>query len=246
MQYEHLFGIHAINTVLKRDPKRVHRILILKGRNDERMHSLFETAMSHKIQVEQVSKRELEELVEGGVHQGVVAFCKPIPTRTEKYLEQLLDNLDEPAFLLVLDGVTDPHNLGACLRTADAAGVHAVIAPKDKSAPLNATASKVACGAAEVVPYVLVTNLARTLKSLQQRGIWTTGTAGETDLDVYKANLTGPMALIMGAEGQGMRRLTREHCDQLVKIPMAGEVSSLNVSVATGICLFEAVRQRQN
>jgi 23S rRNA (guanosine2251-2'-O)-methyltransferase len=246
MQHEHLFGIHAINTVLKRDPKRVHRILILKGRNDERMHSLFETAMSHKIQVEQVSKRELEELVEGGVHQGVVAFCKPIPTRTEKYLEQLLDNLDEPAFLLVLDGVTDPHNLGACLRTADAAGVHAVIAPKDKSAPLNATASKVACGAAEVVPYVLVTNLARTLKSLQQRGIWTTGTAGETDLDVYKANLTGPMALIMGAEGQGMRRLTREHCDQLVKIPMAGEVSSLNVSVATGICLFEAVRQRQN
>jgi 23S rRNA (guanosine2251-2'-O)-methyltransferase len=246
MQHEHLFGIHAINTVLKRDPKRVHRILILKGRNDERMHSLFETAMSHKIQVEQVSKRELEELVEGGVHQGVVAFCKPIPTRTEKYLEQLLDNLDEPAFLLVLDGVTDPHNLGACLRTADAAGVHAVIAPKDKSAPLNATASKVACGAAEVVPYVLVTNLARTLKSLQQRGVWTTGTAGETDLDVYKANLTGPMALIMGAEGQGMRRLTREHCDQLVKIPMAGEVSSLNVSVATGICLFEAVRQRQN
>ncbi|WP_339892521.1 23S rRNA (guanosine(2251)-2'-O)-methyltransferase RlmB [Neptuniibacter pectenicola] len=245
MQHEHLFGIHAINTVLKRDPKRVHRILILKGRNDERMHSLFETAMSHKIQVEQVSKRELEELVEGGVHQGVVAFCKPIPTRTEKYLEQLLDNLDEPAFLLVLDGVTDPHNLGACLRTADAAGVHAVIAPKDKSAPLNATASKVACGAAEVVPYVLVTNLARTLKSLQQRGIWTTGTAGETDLDVYKANLTGPMALIMGAEGQGMRRLTREHCDQLVKIPMAGEVSSLNVSVATGICLFEAVRQRK-
>lgn len=244
MQYEHLFGIHAISTVLKRDPKRIQRILILKGRNDERMHNLFETAMSHKIQVEQVGKRELEELVEGGVHQGVVAFCRPIPTRTDKYLEELLDNLNEPPFILVLDGVTDPHNLGACLRTADAAGVHAVIAPKDKSAPLNATASKVACGAAEAIPYVLVTNLARTLKSLQKRGIWTTGTAGETDLDVYNANLTGPMALIMGAEGQGMRRLTREHCDQLVKIPMAGEVSSLNVSVATGVCLFEAVRQR--
>lgn len=244
MQYEHLFGIHAVSTALKRDAKRIQRILILKGRRDERMQRLIEAAVGLKIQIEQVSKRELESLVEGSVHQGVVAFCKPIQTYNEKSLEQLLDNLDGEAFLLVLDGVTDPHNLGACLRTADAAGVQAVIAPKDKSAPLNATAAKVACGAAEAVPYVLVTNLARTLKQLQERGVWITGTAGETDQDIYMANLKGPMALVMGAEGQGMRRLTREHCDQLVKIPMAGEVSSLNVSVATGICLFEALRQR--
>lgn len=246
MQFEHLFGIHAVNTALKKDSERIHRILVMKGRQDGKIQRLIETALNKKIQVEQVAKRDLEELVGGSVHQGVVALCKPIQTHNEKFLNQLLDNLDVPPFLLVLDGVTDPHNLGACLRTADAAGVQAVIAPKDKSAPLNATAAKVACGAAEAVPYILVTNLARTLKSLQERGIWTTGTAGETDLNVYQANLTGPMALIMGAEGQGMRRLTREHCDQLVKIPMAGEVSSLNVSVATGICLFEAVRQRSS
>lgn len=244
MQFEPLFGIHAVNTALKRDAQRIHKILIMKGRQDAKMQRLIDTALDLRIQIEQVSKRELEELVKGAVHQGVVALCKPIQTYNEQYLDKLLDKLEEPPFLLILDGVTDPHNLGACLRTADAAGVQAVVAPKDKSAPLNATAAKVACGAAESVPYVLVTNLARTLKSLQERGVWTTGTAGETDLDIYQANLKGPMALIMGAEGQGMRRLTREHCDQLVKIPMAGEVSSLNVSVATGICLFEAVRQR--
>ena len=156
-----------------------------------------------------------------------------------------MDGLEEAPFLLVLDGVTDPHNLGACIRTADAAGVHAVIAPKDKSAPLTSVAAKVACGAAEVVPYVQVTNLSRTLQDLQPRSIWVTGTAGEAEQRVYEANLKGPMALVMGAEGKGMRRLTREHCDFLIKIPMAGEVSSLNVSVATGVCLFEAVRQRR-
>ena len=244
MQYEQLFGHHSVNTALKHDAKRVQRILILQGRRDGRMQKLVDAAESAGIQVEPVTKNELEKMAQGGSHQGVIALCKPMQTRNEKYLEQLLESLDEPALLLVLDGVTDPHNLGACLRTADAAGVHAVIAPKDKSAPLNATSAKVACGAAETVPYVLVTNLARCLKGLQERGIWITGTAGETELDIYSANLTGPMALVMGAEGQGMRRLTREHCDQLVKIPMAGEVSSLNVSVATGVCLFEAVRQR--
>jgi 23S rRNA (guanosine2251-2'-O)-methyltransferase len=156
----------------------------------------------------------------------------------------MLDGLDHPPLLLILDGVTDPHNLGACLRTADAAGVDAVIAPKDNSAPLNATVRKVACGAAEVVPYIQVTNLARTMKDIQGRGIWITGTAGEAEQSVYQANLTGPVALVMGAEGKGMRRLTRENCDYLINLPMAGSVSSLNVSVATGVCLFEAVRQR--
>ncbi|WP_286237142.1 23S rRNA (guanosine(2251)-2'-O)-methyltransferase RlmB [Neptuniibacter halophilus] len=244
MQFEPLFGIHAVSTALKRDAERIQRILVMKGRHDSKMQRLIEAALDQGIEVEQAGKRDLEELVKGAVHQGIVALCKPIQTYNEKFLDQLLDNQQESPLLLILDGVTDPHNLGACLRTADAAGVQAVIAPKDKSAPLNATAAKVACGAAEAIPYVLVTNLARTLKSLQERGIWITGTAGETDLDIYSANLTGPMALVMGAEGQGMRRLTRENCDQLVKIPMAGEVSSLNVSVATGICLFEAVRQR--
>ncbi len=244
MQFEPLFGIHAVSTALKRDAERIQKILIMKGRQNAKVQRLIDAALDQRVQIEQVSKRELEELVKGAVHQGVVALCKPLPTYNDKYLDRLLDELEQPPFLLVLDGVTDPHNLGACLRTADAAGVQAVIAPKDKSAPLNATAAKVACGAAETVPYILVTNLARTLKGLQSRGIWTTGTAGEADQDVYQANLTGPVAFIMGAEGQGMRRLTREHCDQLVKIPMVGEVSSLNVSVATGICLFEAVRQR--
>jgi len=145
---------------------------------------------------------------------------------------------------LILDSVTDPHNLGACLRSADAAGVHAVIVPKDKSAPLNATAKKVACGAAEHVPVIRVTNLARTMKWLQNFGIWITGAAGEAEQDIYQTDLKGSMALAMGAEGSGLRRLTREHCDQLTKIPMVGSVSSLNVSVASGICLFEALRQR--
>lgn len=242
MANEVVFGFHAVSTVLKYDAARIQKIVLLKGREDERLSALLEKA--GKLTLQRATRQELDELAGGGVHQGVVAICTPMKAKDERFLDRLLDSLEEPAFLLVLDGVTDPHNLGACLRTADAAGVHAVIAAKDKSAPLNATVSKVACGAAEVVPYVQVTNLARTLGEFQKRGIWITGTAGKASETVYQANLTGPMALVMGAEGKGMRRLTREACDFLVKIPMAGEVSSLNVSVATGICLFEAVRQR--
>ena len=245
MRPEYIFGIHAATTTLTRDSKRVKGMWVQKGRNDGRMQKLLDLAAQQGIRMQWGSRKELDDMAEGGVHQGVVVAVEPIQAKNEQFLDSMLDKLEQPAFLLVLDGVTDPHNLGACLRTADAAGVHAVIAPKDKSAPLNATASKVACGAAEVVPYVLVTNLARTLKDLQQRGIWITGTAGESDTLIYDADLKGPMALVMGAEGKGMRRLTREHCDHLVKIDMAGEVSSLNVSVATGVCLFEAVRQRK-
>lgn len=245
MRPEYIFGIHAATTTLNRDSKRVKGMWVQKGRNDNRMQKLLDLAAQQGVRMQWASRKELDDMVEGGVHQGVVVAVEPIQAKNEQFLDSMLDKLEEPAFLLVLDGVTDPHNLGACLRTADAAGVHAVIAPKDKSAPLNATASKVACGAAEVVPYVLVTNLARTLKDLQQRGIWITGTAGEAQTLIYDADLKGPMALVMGAEGKGMRRLTREHCDHLVKIDMAGEVSSLNVSVATGVCLFEAVRQRK-
>ncbi len=237
------FGIHAVATLLERHPDRVHGLLIQKGREDKRVQRLLAMAQQQGIRWELVERSELDKLVQG-VHQGVVARVEPNRVQNENFLEHLLEGLEEPALLLVLDGVTDPHNLGACLRTADAAGVHAVIAPKDKAAPLNATAAKVACGAAESVPYVTVTNLARVLKQLQAYGIWITGTAGEAEQLIYQADLKGPMALVMGAEGAGMRRLTREHCDQLVKIPMAGEVSSLNVSVATGVCLFEALRQR--
>ncbi len=240
---ELLFGIHAVTTLLQRQPKRVQGLLIQKGRQDKRMHWLLELAKEKRIQWQQVERAELDRMVDG-VHQGVVAQVEPNRAQSEAFLDGLLEGLDEPAFLLVLDGVTDPHNLGACLRTADAAGVHAVIAPKDKAAPLNAAAVKVACGAAEAVPYVTVTNLARTLKHLQACGVWITGTAGEAEQLVSEADLKGSMALVMGAEGSGMRRLTREGCDQLIKIPMAGEVSSLNVSVAAGVCLFEAVRQR--
>lgn len=244
MSDELIFGQHAVRTALQRDAKRIRGVMFQKGRRDEKAQALLELAEQEGLGVQMVPRGQLDELTDNGVHQGVVAFCMPLKSQTERFLERMLDELDEPAFLLVLDGVTDPHNLGACLRTADAAGVQAVIAPKDKSAPLNATVAKVACGAAEVIPYVQVTNLARTLQSLQQRGIWITGTAGEAQQLVNEADLKGPMALVMGAEGKGMRRLTREHCDHLVKIPMAGEVSSLNVSVATGVCLFEAVRQR--
>jgi 23S rRNA (guanosine2251-2'-O)-methyltransferase len=193
--------------------------------------------------------RESREALDGrvqGRHQGVVASIQEASSRhwDEKALWALLDELPGPALLLVLDGVTDPHNLGACLRSADAAGVHAVIVPRDKSADLTPVSRKVACGAAEVVPFVRVTNLARTLEALKERGIWLYGAAGEAEKTIYDSDLAGPLALVMGAEGAGLRRLTRECCDYLVKLPMAGSVSSLNVSVATGVCLFEVVRQR--
>jgi 23S rRNA (guanosine2251-2'-O)-methyltransferase len=240
---EYVFGIHAVQTKLQRNPERVQEVWFQEGREDQRLKQVKGLADEQGIECQIMPRRELDNKVNGR-HQGVVAACTPNPAKDEHVLMHMLADLNEPAFLLILDGVTDPHNLGACLRTADAAGVHAVIAPKDKSASLNSTVSKVACGAAETVPFVQVTNLARCLKSLQDAGVWITGTAGEATKHLHQADLTGNMALVMGAEGEGMRRLTREGCDQLVKIPMAGEVSSLNVSVAAGVCLFEAVRQR--
>lgn len=242
-EFEWVFGLHAVQTLLKREANRIKLLLVQQGRRDQRMEVLLGLAAEQGIKVKQAPRQELDTLVEG-VHQGVLAQVELQKPRNENWLENYLDQLQQPPFLLVLDGVTDPHNLGACLRTADAAGVQAVIAPKDKSAPLTATAVKVACGAAQSVAYVQVTNLARTLRNLQERGIWLVGTAGEAEQSLHQAKLTGPLALVMGAEGSGMRRLTRECCDHLVSIPMAGEVSSLNVSVATGVCLFEVVRQR--
>ncbi|WP_349572362.1 23S rRNA (guanosine(2251)-2'-O)-methyltransferase RlmB [Azotobacter salinestris] len=241
---ERIYGVHAVEALLRHHPRRVKQLWLAEGRQDPRIQGLLELARQARVPVGQRERRELDEWAEG-VHQGVVAEVSPSQVWGEAMLDELLDRYEGPPLLLVLDGVTDPHNLGACLRTADAAGAQAVIVPKDKSATLNATVRKVACGAAEVVPLVAVTNLARTLEKLRQRGLWTVGTAGEVEQELYGLDLRGPTVLIMGAEGKGMRRLTREHCDYLVRLPMAGSVSSLNVSVATGVCLFEVVRQRR-
>ncbi|MBD9566142.1 23S rRNA (guanosine(2251)-2'-O)-methyltransferase RlmB [Pseudomonas sp. PDM09] len=242
-QLEKIYGVHAVEALLRHHPKRVKQIWLAEGRSDPRVQTLIELAAENRVAVGQAERRELDAWVDG-VHQGVVADVSPSQVWGEAMLDELLDRTEGAPLLLVLDGVTDPHNLGACLRSADAAGALAVIVPKDKSATLTPTVRKVACGAAEVIPLVAVTNLARTLEKLKQRGLWVVGTAGEAEQDLYQQDLTGPTILIMGAEGSGMRRLTRDLCDYLVRLPMAGSVSSLNVSVATGVCLFEALRQR--
>lgn len=244
-QNELLYGIHALEAVVGREPERLIELFVLKGRDDQRLTNIINQARRFGIAVQFCHRKVLDEKVNGEQHQGVVARAKPGRQYSENDLDEIVASKDT-AFLLILDGVTDPHNLGACLRTAEAAGVHAVVVPKDKSAALTPTVRKVASGAADVIPLVQVTNLARTLRDLQQAGVWIIGTAGEAKQSLYECKMTGPTALVMGAEGKGMRRLTREHCDELIKLPMAGTVTSLNVSVATGVCLFEIVRQRQN
>lgn len=238
-----IFGVHAVTAVLERDAKSVLELWVDGNRRDSRIAELLEKAIEHGVKVMQVTREALDAEAEGS-HQGVVAWAEPAKPLKEHMLEQLLDGLEEPPFLLILDTVQDPHNLGACMRSADAAGVHAVIVPKDKAASLGPTVRKVAVGATETLPLIQVTNLARTMRWLQDRGIWLFGTAGEAEQHLYQTDLKGPLALVMGGEGKGLRRLTRENCDTLIKIPMQGSVESLNVSVATGICLFEAVRQR--
>ena len=243
---ERIYGIHAVDNLLRRSPERIVALSVQRDRKDKRMQSLLDLAANQGVAVKLLSKRDIDALVSDR-HQGVVAEITggaASTQMTEAELLAMVESIDAP-LLLVLDGVTDPHNLGACLRSADAAGVQAVIIPKDNSADLNAAARKVASGAAESIPLIRVTNLARTLEGLKQRGIWIIGTAGEAEQSLYQQDFTIPCALVMGAEGPGMRRLTREACDFLVHLPMAGDVSSLNVSVATGVCLFEAVRQRQ-
>lgn len=243
-QQEWVFGIHAVTALLRHTPEAVIELCFQQGRDDVRLQALHETASSLGLPLTLCSRQELDRRVDG-VHQGVAALCKPVRReKNEAFLSDLLGRLNHPPLLLVLDGVTDPHNLGACLRSAEAAGVDAVIVPRDKSAQLNATVRKVACGAAEVLPFITVTNLVRTMEALKQQGIWLMGLAGEAQQSLYEADLSGSLALVMGSEGKGLRRLTRERCDSLLAIPMAGEVSSLNVSVSTGVCLFEAVRQR--
>lgn len=244
---ELVFGIHAVNSLINAAPERFIELWLLKGREDDRMMPIINLARKYGIGTQLASRKTLDEKSEGEQHQGVIARVRPGKLFSENDLDDMIlaaEKKSIPPFFLILDGVTDPHNLGACLRNADAAGVQAIIVPKDNAAQITPTVRKVAVGAVESVPLVQVTNLSRTMKQLQKQGVWIVGTAGETDTCLYDVKLAGPMALVMGAEGKGMRRLTRENCDQLVKLPMAGTVSSLNVSVATGICLFEMVRQR--
>ncbi|MBA3998191.1 MAG: 23S rRNA (guanosine(2251)-2'-O)-methyltransferase RlmB [Candidatus Accumulibacter sp.] len=242
-QTRFIHGFHAIIAKLRHQPDAIQEIFIDAQRQDARARDLLRHAELHKVRVMPVDGKRLEGMAGGNArHQGVVA-CITADQRHVS-LDDVLDTLEEPAFLLVLDGVQDPHNLGACLRVADAVGAHAVIAPKDRAVGLTQTAIKVASGAAESVPYITVTNLARTLRELKERDIWVIGTDAEAKEDLYTAQWPQATAWVLGAEGDGMRRLTRDTCDQLVTIPMLGSVQSLNVSVASGVCLYEARRRR--
>ncbi|WP_257721109.1 23S rRNA (guanosine(2251)-2'-O)-methyltransferase RlmB [Halomonas huangheensis] len=240
-----VFGVHAVKAMLERG-ESPHEMWVQEGDAGRRLAELIDTARSRGARLKAVPRDELDRLSQGASHQGIIAFCPPLAPASEEslWLQLRAWPHDTPPLLLILDGVTDVHNMGACLRSADAAGVHGVIMPKDRSASLNATVRKVACGAAESVPVYQVTNLARAMERLKELGVWITGTAGDADHSLFEVDFSGPTALVMGAEGKGMRRLTREACDRLVKLPMAGQVSSLNVSVAAGVCLFEVVRQR--
>ena len=241
-----IVGIHAVRAALKYGAQRIESLWFDTARKDRRLRQLLDEARAHGVDATPVDRAALDRMTAGANHQGVVARGEMPTALDEQGLDRLLAGLDVPPLLLVLDGVTDPHNLGACLRSADAAGVQAVVAPRDRSGGLTPVACKVASGAAETVPFVQVTNLARTLRHLQQaHGLFVVGTADSADTDLFDADLRGGLALVMGAEGGGLRRLTRDGCDLLVRLPMAGRVESLNVAVATGVCLFEAVRQRR-
>ena len=237
-----LFGFHAVGVRLKIAPQSVVEIHYEVTRRDARMRTFIDKARDSGVRLVESDSLRLAKLAGSHGHQGVAAMVAPIPQIHS--LDDLLDSVQGPPLLLVLDGVTDPHNLGACLRVADGAGAHAVIAPKDHAAGINATVAKVASGAAETMPYFMVTNLARTLGELKERSIWVVGTSDDAPRTIYQADLKVPTALVLGAEGAGMRQLTRKNCDELVSIPMRGAVESLNVSVASGVCLYEALRQR--
>ncbi len=237
-------GIHSVRAALRHGETSVDEVWLDRRRRDRRLGELAEMARGAGVRLRQVEAEEIERAAPGLNHQGALAWASAPASRGEPDLDAILDGLSGPPFLLVLDEVQDPHNLGACLRTADAAGIQAVIAPRDNAVGLTPAVCKVASGAAETMPYVQVTNLARTLDALKGRGIWLIGLAGEAEADLYGIDLTGPIALVLGGEGRGLRRLTRERCDYLARLPMLGTVESLNVSVATGICLYEALRQR--
>ncbi len=238
-----LFGFHAVTVRLKTAPQSVAEIHVDATRRDARMRQFVERAREAGAKLVDSDGERLAAMAGNPRHQGVVARVQPLPARHS--LDEVLEEVQGPPLVLVLDGVTDPHNLGACLRVADGAGAHAVVAPKDHAVGLNATVAKVASGAAETVPYLMVTNLARSLNELKERDIRVIGTSDDAEQTLYDVDLSGPVALVLGAEGAGLRQLTRKTCDELVRIPMLGAVESLNVSVAAGICLYEALRQRR-
>jgi 23S rRNA (guanosine2251-2'-O)-methyltransferase len=237
-----LFGFHAITVRLKTAPKSVIELHVEANRRDARMRSFVDRAREAGIKIVETDGERLDKMAGTTRHQGVVARVEAVAMPHS--LDEVVEAIEGPPLLLVLDGVTDPHNLGACLRVADGAGAHAIVAPKDHAVGVNATVAKVASGAAETVPYIMVTNLARTLNELKDFEIRIIGTSDDAEHTLYDVDLTGPVAFVLGSEGDGMRQLTRKTCDQLVRIPMAGAVESLNVSVAAGVCLFEALRQR--
>ena len=248
MSIKVLFGFHAVTVRLKTAPQSIAEIHVDAARRDARMRQFVERVHASGVKCIESDDARLIRMSGSPRHQGVVARVSPLPTSHS--LDDVLDAVEAesrgPALVLVLDGVTDPHNLGACLRTADGAGAHALVAPKDHAVGLNATVAKVASGAAETVPYLMVTNLARTLTELQERGLRVVGTSDDAEQSLYDLDLTGPVAWVLGAEGTGMRQLTRKTCDVLVRIPMNGAVESLNVSVASALCLYETVRQRRH
>jgi 23S rRNA (guanosine2251-2'-O)-methyltransferase len=242
-----LFGFHAVAVRLKTAPTSIIEVYVDPTRRDARMRQFVDRCKEAGVRLIEADSLRIAKLAGSHGHQGVAARVQPVAQARslDDLLEQLEQGDNPPPLLLVLDGVTDPHNLGACLRVADGAGAHAVIAPKDHAAGINATVAKVASGAAETMPYFMVTNLARTLNELKERNIWIIGTSDDADKSIYDVDLKGPVALVLGAEGPGMRQLTRKTCDELVSIPMQGAVESLNVSVASAVCLYEAMRQRR-
>lgn len=244
MTKHYVYGLHAVMAALNNPHRQVSMLYINQDRTDARLNEILAIAVKQNISIQSLSSVLTVEKLSDVAHQGVIANVTELPAFTERDIQTLLETANKPCLILVLDGVTDPHNLGACMRSADAAGVDFIIIPKDKSAGLSDVVSKVACGAAESVPLVRVTNLVRAINALKDAGVWVYGAAGEATNSIYTLNCTVSVAMVMGAEGDGMRRLTRESCDELFYLPMQGSVSSLNVSVATGISLFEVIRQR--
>ncbi|KTD11953.1 tRNA/rRNA methyltransferase [Legionella gratiana] len=245
MNEQYVYGIHAVSALLANPHRMTKKLYISYDRVDKRLQYIIDKAMQAHISIEKLSMEKMNQRFTNFAHQGVVAWASALPEYNESHLLALLESSKQPALILILDGITDPHNLGACLRTADATGVDFVIIPKDKSASITPVVSKVACGAAESVPLVRVTNLARSMKLLKEHGVWIYGAAGEATSTLYQTDCSGTVAIVLGAEGEGLRRLTRENCDSLFSLPMLGSVDSLNVSVATGVSLYEILRQRK-
>lgn len=245
MSEQFVYGVHAVSALLANPHRTTKKLFVSQDRMDKRVQDLVDKAIEAHISIEKLSTQQMNQRFADFTHQGIVASASPLPDYNESHLRALLESSKSPSLILILDGITDPHNLGACLRTADATGVDFVVIPKDKNASITPVVSKVACGAAESVPLVRVTNLVRSMEFLKEQGVWIYGAAGEADSSLYQTDCTGTIAIVMGAEGEGLRRLTREHCDGLFSLPMLGSVDSLNVSVATGVSLYEVLRQRK-